>query len=179
MLQSFLDRHQSFGGWTDAWEGAPLDFRVFVSGELPRREWVGSVRALVLRGEQVLLVHSRPPILNVGGRCEAGETIEQTLHREVGEETGWRVRSMGIIGFMHARHLDDQRREWGRPAPDWIDPLFAVEAVAYDPSLLGSKETACEFVPIGEVERHGIETINRTFLAEAVRKRKIFLEQNR
>ncbi len=170
-LEAFLARHPSFGGWREEWDGVPLEFRTCISDELPPRAFVGSVRAIVLRDEEVLLVHASVPILSVGGRCKAGETIEQTLFREVAEETGWKVSPVGVIGFIHCRHLDEQRPDWGRPAPDFIDPLFAVVVEVFDAKLMDSTESKCEFVLIDEVERLGVEEINRKFLSEALQKR--------
>ncbi|MBV9470843.1 MAG: NUDIX domain-containing protein, partial [Abitibacteriaceae bacterium] len=120
--------------------------------------------AIVLRDNEVLVVRSSVPILSVGGRCHSGETLEQTLLREVAEETGWIVSPLGVIGFTHCRHLDDQRPDWGRPAPDFIDPLFAVVAEAFDIQLMDSTALPCEFVPVDDVERLGVEEINRRFL---------------
>lgn len=170
-LEAFLARHSSFGGWREEWDGVPLEFRVCIADELPPRAFVGSVRAIVLRDNEVLLVHSAVPILSVGGRCQPGESIEQTLLREVAEETGWIVSPVGVIGFIHCHHLDKQRPNWGRPAPDFIDPLFAVVAESFDARLMDSTDCPCEFVPLDEVERLGVEKINRTFLGEALRKR--------
>ena len=170
-LQTFLLRHSSFGGWREEWDGVPLEFRTCLGDDLPPRAFVGSVRALVLRGDHVLLVHSAVPILSVGGRGKPGETVEQTLLREVDEETGWRVSPLGVIGFIHCRHLDEQRPDWGRPAPDFIDPLFVVEAQEFDASRLDFPNPPCEFVPVAEVEGLGVDEINRTFLREALRKR--------
>jgi len=170
-LEAFLSRHPFFGGWHEEWDGVPLEFRACLSDELPPRAFVGSVRAIVLRDNKVLLVHSSVPILSVGGRCKPEETIEQTLLREVAEETGWIVSPMDVIGFIHCHHLDAQRPDWGRPAPDFIDPLFAVAAETFDEKLMDSTESRCEFVSIDEVESLGVEEINRTFLCEALRKR--------
>ena len=170
-LEAFLARHPSFGGWREEWDGVPLEFRTCLSDELAPRAFVGSVRAIVLRDEEVLLVHSSVPILSVGGRCKPGETVEQTLFREVAEETGWKVSLVGVIGFIHCRHLDEQRPAWGRPAPDFIDPLFVVVAEEFDVKLMDSNESKCEFVPIDQVEGLGVEEINRKFLCEAVQKR--------
>jgi len=170
-LKQFLSRHQPFGGWRDEWLGVPLEFRAYVSAELPPSEFIGSVRALVLRDNNVLVAHSSPPILSVGGRCEPGETVEETLLREVGEESGWLVTPLSVIGFVHGRHLDEQRPNWGRPAPDFIDPMFAATAVRFDPALLGQNEVRCEFLPVAAIEQLGIEQISRTFLNEALRRR--------
>ncbi len=170
-LDLFLAPYSPFGSWRDEWSGVPLELRSFLADELPPREFVASVRAVVFRGDEVLLVHGNPPILSVGGRGEPGETIEETLLREVAEESGWRVTPIALIGLIHYRHLDDQRPAWGRPAPEFIDPIFAVEAIAPAPDLLLPGENPCEFVSILEIERYGIEEINRTFLTAALKRR--------
>ncbi len=170
-LQAYLDRHAQFSGWTGEWLGVPLEFRLCLTSEVPPVKFVGSVRAVVLRQEEVLLVHGEVPMLNVGGRPEAGETLEQALLREVGEESGWLVSLIGIIGFVHSRHLDNQRPDWGRPAPDWVDPMFAVEASGYDENLKLPGEHRTELVAASEAERLGVEETNLKLLQEALRLR--------
>ena len=169
-IEAFLSRHTPFGDWHEEWLGVPLEFHTYLSHEVPLRALVGSVRAIVLRDKEVLLVHSSVPLLSVGGRCRSEETIEQTLLREVAEETGWRVTPIGVIGFIHARHLDEQRPNWGRPAPDFIDPFFAVVAKEFDASLIETDAPRCEFIPITDVESLGVEEINRRFLSAALQK---------
>jgi 8-oxo-dGTP pyrophosphatase MutT (NUDIX family) len=170
-LESFLGRRPPFGGWKGEWVGVPLEGRTYLSRELPPRRLVGSVRALVLRGESVLLVNSCPPILSVGGRCEPGETVEQTLLREVAEESGWLVSPLGVVGFVHCRHLDEQRPNWGRPAPDFVDLIFAAVALQFDLGRQSVGELPTELVPIATLEKLSIGEIDRTFLAEALKLR--------
>ncbi len=61
--------------------------------------------AIIRRGETVLLVHNFWPVGDAwnlpGGRREPGETLAETLAREVLEETGLRV-----TGFVPAYVLD-------------------------------------------------------------------------
>ena len=170
-LKSFFSQYPSFGEWSEKWLGIPLENRACLSDELPPRQSIGSVRAVVLRGDEVLLVHSGVPILSIGGRCEPGETLEEALLRECGEESGWLVSPLAVIGFVHHRHLDEQRPAWARPSPDFVDPIFAVNAIEYDVRLLSPSELDCEFVPVGDVGRLGVGEIDRTFLREALRKR--------
>src|SRR6266542_5529635 len=44
-----------------------------------------------------------------GGTTESGETLEQTLTREVWEEACARVRACAYIGCQRVEHLDDDR----------------------------------------------------------------------
>ncbi|HWB54994.1 MAG TPA: hypothetical protein VG722_12400, partial [Tepidisphaeraceae bacterium] len=90
---------------------------------------------------------------------------------EVGEESRWIVKSLGIIGFVHCRHLDEQRPDWGRPAPDFVDPIFVSVAIRHDAGLLAENERECYFIPIADVERFGVEKINKTYLNAALAKR--------
>jgi ADP-ribose pyrophosphatase YjhB (NUDIX family) len=129
---------------------------------------IASVRAIVLRGDHVLLVHAKGPLLTVGGRPEAGETLIEALEREVAEETGWQVVALGVVGFIHARHLDEQRPAWGRPAPHFLDVVFAAEAVSFEEGRQGADEWRCDFVPIASLEEHGIHSIDATMLEAAL-----------
>ena len=65
-----------------------------------------SVRAVVQRGDDVLVlrnpdgVHALP-----GGRREPGESFEETLRREVLEETGYAIGDPRQLGFAHLQHV--------------------------------------------------------------------------
>jgi 8-oxo-dGTP pyrophosphatase MutT (NUDIX family) len=86
----------------------------------------------------------------IGGRPEPGETPEETVRREVGEETGWRVRPKGIIGFRHFRHLGPPHPQMAdRPYPDFVEPIYAAIGEEFDPSLMLTGEDPCEFVDAG------------------------------
>ena len=69
------------------------------------------VAALIRRGDEVLVVEQQGPEDPVsawslpGGRVHAGELLHEALVREVAEETGLVVRSVG--GLVYAMHSDD------------------------------------------------------------------------
>lgn len=169
-LLPFLERHPAFGEWQEAWLGVPLHLRAGLSDEPPPVAFVGSVRAVVLRGAEVLVVRTPAPLLTVGGRREPGEALEQTLRREVAEETGWLVCPLGVIGFIHVRHLDGQRPAWGRPAPDFVDPVFAAVAEHFDGRRRSPGEAGGVFVPVERAERLGLSEVDRVFLRAALGK---------
>ncbi|MFC4456443.1 NUDIX hydrolase [Deinococcus sonorensis] len=161
-LLQFLRRHGTFDGWQESWNSVPLAFRVGLTHALPPRDFIASVRTLVLRGDDVLLVHAEVPILTLGGRPEAGETLHEALIREVAEESGWHARPLSIIGFIHAQHLDEQRPAWGRPAPHFVDVVFASEALEFAPGRQDAGEWPCEFIPVAAVHEAGVHPIDAT-----------------
>jgi mutator protein MutT len=74
-----------------------------------------AVGALVLEGERVLLVRrGREPLKGEwslpGGAVELGETLEQAVGREVLEETGLSVETLGIIEVLDRITYDGDGR---------------------------------------------------------------------
>ena len=71
-----------------------------------------------------------------GGTIESGETLEQTLDREVWEEACARVRACAYIGCQRVAHLDDDRasyyqtRFWARVELEPFMPTHEMTARA-------------------------------------------------
>ena len=111
----------------------------------PDRPYVG-VGIVVFRDSEVLLVQrAKPPIRHAwtipGGAQEIGETVNETAHRELKEETNLTADIIGLIDVVDAITRDDDGRvrfhytlvdvaaEWraGEAAPD--DDVAAVKWV--------------------------------------------------
>lgn len=170
-LRCFLKTWPPFGGWEDSWLGVPLAHRVGLTNCIPPLSVVASVRGVVLHDNHVLLVRAKENILNVGGRLEEGETLLDALHREIGEESGWLVSPLSVIGYVHSQHLDEQRPAWRRPAPEFMDVIYAVEGIKYEKRLHDTNEIPCEMIPINEIDNYRVNEINLALLREALRKR--------
>lgn len=170
-LRAYLAGHPVISEFRETWAGVPLVVRAALTATEPLRSWVGSTRAIVFRERQILVVaESSGPGLLVGGRLEPGETLDEALVREVAEETGWAVTPGPIIAFWHGHNLGGPPpADWGRPDPDFIDPVYVVEATAFDGAarLDGSP---CEFVEIGEAMRR-FSGVGRLLLERAVAAR--------
>jgi 8-oxo-dGTP pyrophosphatase MutT (NUDIX family) len=161
-------------------EGNPVPLRVaaYLSGELPPLPYVTSVRAVVLRGDRVLVMRNRDGVhVLPGGQLEPGETLVQTLEREMLEEAGWTIDVRGRIGFLHFRHLGPRPPgpAQGVPAlyPDFAQAVLLAEALAFKPEarLPGDYEIESAFKTIAEALELGSGLAGRLFLEKANRVR--------
>jgi 8-oxo-dGTP pyrophosphatase MutT (NUDIX family) len=113
--------------------------------EVPFDSTFASARAVVLQGSRVLVV-SDPTSVHImpGGRLEPGETAEQCARREVGEETGWRVGDLHVIGTMHFHPIGEGMDGF----TDFVQVVFAATALDFDAGLreVDGHETGAEFV---------------------------------
>lgn len=129
-----------------------LAVRIFASEILPPADLVTSVRGVVFKAARVVVVddtiesHVMP-----GGRMEAGETILQTLERELLEECGWTMPAPRLFGMIHFRHLSLRPDGYRYPYPDFLHLLFVGEAGEYRRAALKCDdeiETGSRLVPI-------------------------------
>lgn len=148
----------------------PLRFRVrtYLTATLPPLDLVSSVRALVRKDDQLLVV--RDPIsvhILPGGRREPGETIMQTLQREVLEETGWSIRDAHLIGLVHFQHLTPRPKEYRYPYPDFLHLVYTAIADRYDAGMreIDGYELESGFQPRATVETLPISQGERALLA--------------
>lgn len=109
-LQQLLAGHEPSAKETVTWPGdMRLEMDTYLgASELPA-ELVSSVRCVVTVDSRVLVCEDAAPSVDIlpGGRCEPGESWQQTAQREVLEETGWHVdaESLEMLGFIHFRHV--------------------------------------------------------------------------
>ncbi|HUG37222.1 MAG TPA: NUDIX domain-containing protein [Candidatus Limnocylindrales bacterium] len=121
--------------------------------EFPDAPRVG-VGAVVLDGDRVLLVRrGAPPSAGKwsipGGLVELGERLEEAARREVEEESGLRVRLLGLCGVIDRVVRDNG----GDPVRyHWVIVDYA--AVVEGGTLqAGSDAAEAQWVPLHEVDR--------------------------
>lgn len=140
--------------WGTPEQPTPLRLSWYLTIDEPPPALVTSVRAIVLRDDAVLFLREpdgRPYIIP-GGRREAGESPEETVRREVLEETGWALGPLAPLGCIHLRNLGPEPPGNRYPYPDAFQLVWRATSGAYHPGALIFDEwvAASAFVPLAE-----------------------------
>lgn len=172
-LATFLARHRPLAEETAVWGDGLIHLKItgYLTDEPPPIEYVTSVRAVVFRDDAVLAfrdghgVHVLP-----GGRREPGEGLEETLRRELLEETSWRIAQAVPLGFSHFHHLSPRPPDYHYPYPDFLQIVAIAEAVQFVPEAKIPDEYVEEtfFHPLGQIDRLPLTRGERLFLDAAI-----------
>ena len=152
------------------WGDLPIYAAYYVTSEPLPEELVTSVRAVVLCGELVLVSRNRDAVHALpGGRREPGESFEETLRREVLEETGYAIGRPRRLGVAHLRHLAPKPAGYPFPHPDFLWAVYVVDSVGRRlPVPVDDYELEARFVPLAEALSL-VDLPSRVYL-EAVRE---------
>jgi ADP-ribose pyrophosphatase YjhB (NUDIX family) len=155
-LKLFLAKQELLVETSDTWGNGtlPLRLRTFVTDALPPREYITSVRSFLLQGDNVLVVRNPGGIhLLPGGRIEADEAFEDTIQREMIEETGWTISNLVFISFTHFHHFNPKPDGYRYPYPDFIQINYMAQAVEHVPDLKLPDDYEIEsyFHPLSEI----------------------------
>jgi 8-oxo-dGTP pyrophosphatase MutT (NUDIX family) len=176
---AFLSQHTPLASGDELWGSPaypqPLRLTWYRTDESPLLALVTSVRAIVCRGEEVLALREPDgtPYITPGGRCEAGETVEETVRREVLEETGWTLGALVPLGFVHLRNLGPKPPDHRYPYPDAFQIVYASEAVAFRPEALIDDEwvAGSAFLSVAEVRTLALRAGERALLEAVLARR--------
>lgn len=156
---------------TAVWVISTFQVTTYLCSQLPPLPYLTSVRCVVLRHNQVLIVQD-PNGFHIlpGGRREPNETVEETVEREVLEETGWRLQSLVLIGFKHFHHLTPCPPGYAYPYPDFLQAVYAGTAVSYHPTAIDTNghELGTAFCPITEASAYNLSSGEQILLQAAL-----------
>ena len=146
----------------------------------PPERYVRSVRCVVLRDQAVLALlarrDNRAHVLP-GGRREPGETLLQTLEREVLEEAGWTVTAPRQIGVVRLNWLTPLPAAWAEARhfhPDFLWLIHVAEALEHRPTALLPELEEGEPVFLDLADEAALSLLDRSPWA---RENRVFLEE--
>lgn len=150
----------------------PLREHTYLNPRMPPDEFITSVRAIFFRGDEVMVIqdHQDDPYVVPGGRRDPGETVLETLHREIKEETGWSITDMTLLGFVHFHHLGPKPANHPYAYPDFVQVIYAAVADKYYPEAIQPDPyvTHSAFLPIKNVLAFDLKDSQKVLLKKAV-----------
>ena len=166
-LESFLKAHSNFVEEYLEWGPVKFSVRGFLCSSNPPVQYVTSSKGIVLKHGLILVVRD-PESTHIlpGGRCELNETWEETFRREIGEETGWRLSDVALLGVRYFHHLIAKPDNYKYPYPDFCQVIFKAEANEYDSSLLDPSRYELEsiFQSSAEIQNLTLTQCEKHFL---------------
>lgn len=166
-LQHFLAPLTSQVSETYDWPAARFAVNTYLHATPPPVEFITSVRAVVLREQEVLVVQD-PDGYHVipGGRRETGESLVETVVREVLEETGWQVTVGPLLGFKHFQRLTPKPPQSAAPHPAFAQTVYMAKAVDYRPEAREQDgyEIGAEFVPLAQIGQIALSKSDQLFI---------------
>lgn len=134
----------------------------------PYRDRPGAYGILVGSDGMLLLVEQEGELQLPGGGIDPGESPLQALHREVREETGWRIAEpVRFASFQRFSYLPDYRY-WARK----VQAIYLARAVRELHAPLEPGHVACWLAPSDASRKLDVEG-DRVTVAEAIRARVI------
>lgn len=158
---------------TQTWGDLPLSIQGYLSDVLPASRWISSVRCVMLSSHEVLVARS-PDSIHVlpGGRLESGESLLETLHREVAEETGWTVQNPTLLGLIHYHHLSPKPPDYAYPYPDFLQVVYCAAAGQPEPSRKNADdyEIEAQWMPFEAAATLHLSKRDRLYLQASIQR---------
>jgi ADP-ribose pyrophosphatase YjhB (NUDIX family) len=172
-FSAFLTRHLPQTEEVVRWDTLRFQVASYLCTELPPDEVITSVRAVVCTHHHVLIVHTLKSLhILPGGRREIGETLEQTLRREMLEESGWQIDQPHLLGVKHFHHLTPKPADYAYPYPDFVQVIYHAMPQRHLPEArqTGDLELGASLMSLADAYSLPLPPNERMFLLAALQK---------
>ena len=116
-----------------AWLPTPNESLLALSPVLPAKELITTAFALAFSGDQLLLTNLVKRGWDIpGGHVETGERPEETVRREVAEETGAKLGQLHVLGYQRLRLLAPKPVEYKYPYPDCYQVFYWAVVTSFE-----------------------------------------------
>lgn len=108
-----------------AWLPTPNESQIALSSLLPTRELVTTALVLAFAGDHLLMTHLMSRGWDIpGGHVESGEHPDETVLREVYEETGATLEALHLLGYQRLRLLGPKPVSYRYPYPESYQAFY-------------------------------------------------------
>jgi 8-oxo-dGTP diphosphatase len=131
-----------------AWLPKPNESQTVLSSHLPSQELVTTALVVAFAGDHLLMTNLRSRGWDIpGGHVEAGEHPEETVRREVYEETGATLGPLHLLGYQRLRLLGPPPIAYGYPYPDCYQAFYWAQVISLDDFLPSAETQGHAFFP--------------------------------
>ncbi len=123
-----------------AWAPQPNECHLVLDAQLPPLALISTAFALAFSGDRLLLTNLAARGWDIpGGHREANESPEETMHREVYEETAARLSEVIVFGYQRICIHAPKPKGYRYPYPEAYQVFFRANVAALDP-FAGTEE---------------------------------------
>lgn len=116
-----------------AWLPRPNEGQIVLASQLPPQKLVTTAFALAFMNDHLLMTNLSKRGWDIpGGHVEPGEQLEETVRREVHEETGALLASLHLLGYQRLRLLGPRPREYRYPYPESYQVIYWTQVIALE-----------------------------------------------
>jgi ADP-ribose pyrophosphatase YjhB (NUDIX family) len=171
-LTTFLAGRAPLTFETATWGEIGLEIRYYASDEAPPEHLVTSARAIVLAHDQVLLIRDPSGDEHVipGGRRKSGESLEETVRREVLEETRWSIADLSILAVGHFHITSSVPADYPYPNPDFLQVVYLARPIQFheERGVEDDWVASSEMLPIASLSDRSLSDTQRLLLDHAL-----------
>jgi 8-oxo-dGTP pyrophosphatase MutT (NUDIX family) len=154
-----------------AWLPEPNEIQTVLSSQLPPQEFISTALAVAFVGDHLLMTNLISRGWDIpGGHVEPGEHPEETVRREVYEETGATLSQLHLLGYQHLRLLGPRPTAYRYPYPDCYQAFYWTKVTSLEDFLPTAETRGRALFPPAEARTLSWVQINRELYEVALLK---------